>query len=176
MNRDLPKHLYRQGTSYRAKLPDGRRLNLGTNEGVAIQKLNVLLSTAESIDTLDPKVSAEIWRRHQKGARQRKLEFAITAADILSIFEKQGHRCAVTGLPFRADKPNGMRVKPWAPSLDRITGSAGYVAGNVRIVCCFVNIAMNGFGDEFFSQVLEPLVEARVQAEMWNRGLLVFPK
>jgi len=171
VKRDLPKHLYLDGSSYRAKLPDGRRLTLGTNRDIAIQRLNVLLSTPVQIDTTDPRVIREIWVRHRKGARQRGLEFSIEEQDIANIVKCQGNRCAITLLPFRDDKPEGLRVRPWAPSLDRISSSKGYVLGNVRVVCGFVNVAMNGFGDDFFSAVLEPLVQARVSAELARLGI-----
>lgn len=171
LKRDLPKHLYLDGSSYRTKLPDGRRLTLGTNKDIAIQRLNVLLSKPVQVDATDGKVLREIWLRHRKGAKQRGLDFSIEVQDIADIVTRQGNRCAVTLLPFRDDKPEGLRVRPWAPSLDRISSSKGYVPGNVRVVCGFVNVAMNGFGDDFFSAVLEPLVQARVSAELTRLGI-----
>jgi hypothetical protein len=166
VKRDLPKHLYLEGTTYRVKLPTGKRITLGTDRAMALHRFNVLMSNPVHIDAHDPKVISDLWKRHKKGAKQRKLEFCITEYEIATIMETQNNRCAVTDLPFRNDKPEGLRVRPWAASLDRLSGQSGYVAGNVRIVCCFVNVAMNGFGDDFFSTVLEPLIQARVKAQL----------
>jgi hypothetical protein len=168
MNRDLPKHMYLQGASYRTKLPNGQRLNLGTDREAALRKFFVLMAGPVPVSVAEPKEILTMWRRHKKGAAQRGLDFSLTPDDISAVLAEQRLLCAVTQLPFKNDKPNGLRFRPWAPSLDRVSNSTGYVAGNVRVVCAFVNIAMNGFGDEFFSAVLEPLVEARLKVELWK--------
>lgn len=87
----------------------------------------------------------------------------------------QEGRCAVTSLAFNDIKPQGLRIRPWLPSLDRIDSRQGYQPGNLRIVCGFVNVALNGFGNEFFNVVLEPLIRAAVDAAEARRECRVFP-
>lgn len=176
MKRDLPKHLYLQGNSYRTKLPNGQRLNLGTDREAALRQFFVLMAGPAPLSVAEQREILTMWRRHKKGAAQRGIAFSITPDDIAEILARQCLLCAVTRLPFKNDKPDGLRIRPWAPSLDRISNSAGYLPGNVRVVCAFVNIAMNGFGDEFFSDVLEPLVQARVKVELWKLEQARIPK
>lgn len=162
---DLPRRLYRHGLSYRLQLLDGTKINLGRDRAEAIRQYHVIMSPASPLAG-DARVAGAMWKRHQKGAKQRGIPFDLAPADIQALLDAQGYRCAVTRLPFRDDKPAGLRIRPWAPSVDRLDGAAGYTPGNVRIVCAFVNVAMNGFGDGFFALVLEPLIEAAVKARL----------
>lgn len=56
--------------------------------------------------------------------------------------------CSVTGLPLTWEHDGSSRSNPWAPSVDRIDCSHGYVPGNVRVVCVLYNLARNSFPDE----------------------------
>lgn len=170
MNRTLPKYLYAQphktgpGVTYRALLPTGEKITLRGPLPEVLRQFYVLMSNPVPVNTASEAVISQMLARHAKGAKQRGIAFSLTAAEASEIVAAQHHRCAITMLPFRNDKPEGLRIRPWAPSLDRIDTRSGYTASNVRIVCAFVNVAMNGFGDSFFQVVLQPLIEAGVQA------------
>jgi hypothetical protein len=155
--------MYRHGLAYRIVNPDGSKVPLGRDYQTALRRYYLVMQ-APAVEPVD--VSA-MWKRHRKGARQRGIAFTITEDHLREVLERQGGVCAVTGLWFRMDKPPGLRIRPWTPSIDRIDGALGYDSGNVRIVCAFVNIAMNGFGESFFADVLWPLVDAAVQARQW---------
>ena len=155
---------------YHAK---GRTINLGTDLPAALDAVRRMRGLLPPMDTLSASVIRETFRRHEKGARQRGIYFSLTEADVSLLLAAQGSRCAVTKLPFSENKPVGMRVRPWAPSLDRRDSSKGYVVSNVRVVCAFVNVAMNGFGEAMFRQVLEPLIEQAVQERLAALGFPV---
>jgi hypothetical protein len=159
--------MYQHGLAYRIVNLDGSKIPLGRGLDQALRRYYVIMSKDKRTGAADPLCVATIWQRHKKGAKQRGLTFTISQEDVAAIIEDQGRVCAVTGLAFRLDKPEGMRIRPWAASLDRIDGRLGYEPGNVRVVCAFVNVAMNGFGELFFQQVLEPLIDAAVKARAW---------
>jgi hypothetical protein len=165
LNRELPWRMYKIGLAYRIVNLDGSKIPLGRDREIALRRYYVIMARDET--QADPLCVRTMWRRHQKGAKQRGLVFTISAEDVAAVLEDQGRVCAVTGLPFRSEKPEGMRIRPWAASLDRIDGKRGYEPGNIRVVCAFVNVAMNGFGELFFQQVLEPLIDAAVKARMF---------
>lgn len=166
-NEELPPRVYRHGLSFRYCPIDGPKVNLGRDYQSAMARYALLTSGSKhEFDPCEPRHISEIFKRHRKGAKQRGLEFSISEMDIAELLEQQGRRCAVTFLPFNDLKPNGMRVRPWLPSLDRIHSNLGYAKGNIRVVCGFVNVAMNGFGNEFFAAVLAPLIDAQVQARL----------
>ena len=76
------------------------------------------------------------------------------------LFEQQRGRCVVSGLPFSLRRFGGVLVKhPFAPSLDRISLQAGYVAGNVRLVCIAVNFGMGQWGEELYLTFTRAAVE-----------------
>lgn len=56
--------------------------------------------------------------------------------------------CAATGLSLSLERDGSTRANPWAPSIDRIDCSKGYVPGNVRIVCCAFNLMRNEWSDD----------------------------
>lgn len=85
--------------------------------------------------------------------------------DMMAVWERCEGRCAVSGLPFRADViGNGRAKRPFAPSLDRIDPARGYQPDNVRLVCVIANFAMNAWGQEPLRELAAAIV-AKEQAE-----------
>ena len=64
--------------------------------------------------------------------------------------------CEATGLPLLLEWKGPSGSNPWAPSVDRLDNSLGYVPGNVRIVCW----AFNNMRGDFPDEVVETLVRA----------------
>lgn len=83
----------------------------------------------------------------RKNAGKRTIPFNLKMGDVLSIFHAQGGRCSVSHVQFSLEKINGASRRPFAPSIDRIDSTKGYVKGNIRIVCVAVNLAMNEWGE-----------------------------
>jgi hypothetical protein len=154
------------GFSFRYLSEEGPKINLGNNYEEAISRYETIVAPS-GIGSCDPLIAAEeIWKRHRKGAKQRGKEFAITIDDVLRLLESQKNRCAVTGIRFNNAKPKNARMRPWAPSLDRIRSNEGYVNGNVRLVCAFANVAMNDFGEEILMTLLEKIVRRTMREEV----------
>lgn len=84
---------------------------------------------------------------------------------LIAELERQDYRCAVTGIPFQAERIDGKRVNPFAPSIDRIDCSGGYTKDNIRLVLTSVNLALSDFGLDHFDMI----VAARVQQIVKDR-------
>lgn len=69
--------------------------------------------------------------------------------------------CQLTGVPFSDDLVPGCRTRPWAPTVDRIDNSKGYVVGNVRLVCWAANRARGDWPDAVFWQMVEAAYRSR---------------
>jgi len=82
----------------------------------------------------------------RSGSKQRGHECAITVEMIEEMLAPM--TCSATGLPLSLEHDGGSYRNPWAPSIDRINPSKGYVPGNVRVVCALYNLARNDFPDE----------------------------
>jgi hypothetical protein len=91
-------------------------------------------------------VRALYFNAERRSAEARRA-FAIRPADLLMAWRQAGGRCAVSGIDFDLDAVMSRRRAPFAPSLDRIDSSLGYVPGNIRLVCQIVNFAMNEWGE-----------------------------
>ena len=104
----------------------------------------------------------------KKRARKKKIPFDLSEYDVREMFFMSDGICTLTGLRFR--HPEGEKVRylknPYAPSLDRIDNQLGYTAGNVRLICVAMNLAMHQWNLEFFDE----LSEARRQyKKKWHR-------
>ena len=66
--------------------------------------------------------------------------------------------CEATGLPLIRTAPDGVKINPFTPSLDRIIPSLGYIPSNVRLVCFAFNRAKSDWGDEVLLQIATALV------------------
>lgn len=101
-----------------------------------------------------------------KNARVRKQDNQLSFAFVKSLYIRQRGRCALSGIPFKIERPEGKSShhRPFAPSIDRIDNSKSYVVGNVRLVCRIANMAMNIWGEEALRDL------ALGVADMWARG------
>jgi hypothetical protein len=71
---------------------------------------------------------------------------------LASLLDLQENRCALTGIPFHFDGPEA--DKNLLPSVDRIDSDGHYEAGNLQIVCQFVNFWKGNTNNEEFKRLL----------------------
>jgi hypothetical protein len=92
-------------------------------------------------------------------AKRLGVPCTLTELDIEALLA--GLTCSATRLPLTFEHPGGGSLKnPWAPSLDRVKRSFGYVAGNVRVVCWLYNHMRGDYADADVQRVAKALVEA----------------
>lgn len=86
-------------------------------------------------------------------ARKKQIEYDLDFDFLKGLFINQESKCSLTGIKFCLNLQNKTKtVNPLSPSLDRIDPSGGYTKDNVRLILSCVNIALNQFGEEFFTQ------------------------
>lgn len=95
----------------------------------------------------------KLLRQTSKRAKKTGMDFNITLEDIKKLWDKNGNKCALTGIYFEEIQKAYIKKQPYIPSLDRINSQKGYIRGNVRIVCCAVNIALHVWGSDVFDQI-----------------------
>ncbi len=71
---------------------------------------------------------------------------------IASLLDRQDDRCALTGIPFHFHDPDS--DKNLLPSLDRIDSDGHYEAGNLQILCRFINVWKGAYDNEEFKRLL----------------------
>ena len=78
-----------------------------------------------------------------------ELECDIDSGYLLDLWEEQGGICTLSGVPFNLTNRNGKNYRdPYAPSVDRIDPTKGYVAGNVRLISTIANMCKSNWSDE----------------------------
>ena len=97
---------------------------------------------------------------NSRARHQYKVESEITPQWILTQIEKQGGKCAVSGMPFNYERgfASKDRRNPNAPSVDRLNNANGYTRKNCRLVILAVNVALNLWGDEAFLNICRSTV------------------
>jgi DNA-directed RNA polymerase subunit RPC12/RpoP len=89
--------------------------------------------------------------RFRDGAAARGYEFALTVENVSEMWDKQGGRCAISGIE--------MCKRPRTWSLDRKDNSLGYTMDNVWLVEKRLNIMRNVFDVDEFIRLCEAVVE-----------------
>jgi len=99
-------------------------------------------------------------------ARSRRTHGRCTITEkwILNKLEEQGYACARSGQKFTLDPVEGCRIKPFAPSLDRIDCTKGYQDGNVQVTCAIYNIARQDNPIDVFEEFCMTLARNRMAA------------
>ncbi len=97
---------------------------------------------------------SRVFSRQTYEAKRKGLEVNITAADAWNVINKQGWRCALTGVAF---VPAGTS-NPNQASLDRIDSKKGYVHGNIRYVTYRVNMFKKDWPDDIFFSLCKQIV------------------
>ena len=93
----------------------------------------------------------------KSSARSRNLAHELRLEDMERIIEPMV--CSVSGLPLSTEWPDG-GPNPWAPSIDRIDNSAGYVQGNVRLTAWAFNQARGAWDEGVLLTLARALVRA----------------
>lgn len=65
--------------------------------------------------------------------------------------------CPYTKVCFKTPKPDGLRMNPWAPSLDRIDSVKGYTRDNIELVSNWWNLAKHEWPAEVVQAALAGL-------------------
>lgn len=86
-------------------------------------------------------IRSRFWQGYVRGAAQREIKFTITMEYAWDLFEKQGRRCALSGVPLGFG-PTRKNTDTTA-SIDRLDDAEGYVPGNIQWVHKRVNIMRN---------------------------------
>lgn len=77
-----------------------------------------------------------------------------------------GGVCYLSGIPFSNKEIKGKRIRPWVPSVDRINSNEGYTLENCRLVCAYINVAMNQFGEKFLLYVARAITKKSMERDM----------
>jgi hypothetical protein len=86
-------------------------------------------------------LSGYFWRRVLERAKHRKLKVEMSVKDAWELFEKQGGKCALSGVALViARDTKGLLEKNQTASLDRIDSSKGYTIDNIQWVHKDLNI------------------------------------
>ena len=98
-------------------------------------------------------------RTCRSSAKQKGIEFELTADVLMSMIVVQDQKCVLTGIPFSWDFGGTYRANPFAPSIDRKDSRKGYTYDNIQIVCYAVNLAKNEYPLDVFDKICSARME-----------------
>lgn len=108
-----------------------------------------------------PWLSVTILKDSAKRARNMGWQFDVDRNYLVDLWHEQQGRCAVSGMPMQTQSGTREEKNPYRASLDRIRNDLGYVRGNVRFVCHWVNNAKSTWSDEVFDSFVTAIIESR---------------
>ena len=147
---------------YSTKGTNRKEISLGTSLRGAMEQYRIISETEDFGSVPVPsEYYKEVFRRSEKSAKTRTIEFSLSEDDVRNLYERANHRCQVSGIAFDMRQVDGVRIRPWAPSLDRINPKSGYSVQNCRFVCAAVNLSLNQFGDDVFYQIAFSIARKR---------------
>lgn len=85
---------------------------------------------------------------------QRKRTGSITIEDAYNQLEKQGFKCALTGIDLPWSEESGM-------SIDRIDSKKEYELNNIQLVHKDVNLMKNHFNEDYFIHICKLVAKTR---------------
>ena len=91
-------------------------------------------------------VARKVGGRVTPRRRQLHVESCLTTESVIDLWNRQGGKCAVTGLPMTHIRGKGHFVLTNI-SFDRIDSGLGYTLDNVRLTCKIVNIMKAAMSD-----------------------------
>lgn len=150
----LPACVYlRRGRYYVVRR--GRWYPLGKDEAAAVTRAESFVEPKRMEHGEIERFALRVLIRARLNAKGRKIEFKLNSDDVLVLLRESGYRCAVTWVDFSLEEVGAKRRRPYAPSIDRIECSLGYVPDNCRMVCVAANIAMNEWGESVLLRMME---------------------
>lgn len=118
------------------------------------------ISTVRQASGLEVVNVRDILKRIRSRAAAAGIEMLLTEDDLETMKARTNGQCELTGIRFSDEKPLGKRFRPWMPSVDRIRCTLPYQLSNCRIVCAYVNLAINDLGEDEFYKLASMFVKA----------------
>lgn len=110
-----------------------------------------IIAMCYSVENTVRNANGQIVERTVKN-KDLKMSTAELEKLIASLLDLQDNRCALTGISFHFLGPDA--EKNLLPSLDRIDSNGHYEAGNLQIVCQFINFWKSDSNNEEFKRLL----------------------
>lgn len=123
------------------------------------------------------KNSCKLWRDtsergywHKKitsikaNSRVRGIECKLTIQMLMDLFEKQNHKCVLTGRILNKDCSRSLE----SLSVDRIDNSKSYTIDNIRLVCWQANAAKASGSDEILLKLCKDILKTFKKKSLAN--------
>jgi len=104
-------------------------------------------------------ISLTYFNHIKNDAIRRNLKFAITSENIWDIFNKQNHKCVLSGkiLTMGIRKNKYRNGEERTASLDRINSSEGYTIDNIQWIHKDINIMKNDYNQSYFIDICKQI-------------------
>ena len=101
---------------------------------------------------IGPWLSITILKDSAKRARLHNFEYNLDREYLVDLWKNQQGRCSVSGIEMQTESETRENKNPFRASLDRVDNNLGYIRGNVRFVCHWINNAKSTWTESIFEQ------------------------
>jgi len=88
------------------------------------------------------------WQQARKGAVKRKIDFTITADDLIAMWNSQNGKCALSNMPMTLSHGTHILQNPTKMSIDRIDSTIGYHKDNIQLITWQLNCGKSVWSNE----------------------------
>lgn len=92
-----------------------------------------------------------------RARRSDNFNFDLTLEQVLDLYEKQQHKCALSGIEMTTIKGSGHLILN--ASIDRIDPGKDYTLSNIRLVCSHINMMRSNLSDDELLTFCKSIVE-----------------
>ncbi len=184
-NSDLPMRMIRRtkilgsgrlwcGYYYNTTI-DGKRqeIPLGQDLEIALEKYEQLSSRHEILsEEIKAKKKTKneyqykywqddlkiLLRQTKSRANIKGIEYTLTHEDLCNMYKQNNGMCALSKIKFDGRKQDGLRIRPYLPSIDRINPGGSYTKENCRLICAYLNQALNQNGVEMLIKMVGSII------------------
>ncbi|MBP7983233.1 MAG: hypothetical protein KAY97_00105 [Chromatiaceae bacterium] len=97
-------------------------------------------------------------RQTKSRAARKSIEYTLTHEELCEMYKQNNGRCALSKIMFDGRKQDGLRIRPYLPSIDRINPGGAYTKENCRLVCAYLNQALNQNGVEMLIKMVGSII------------------
>jgi hypothetical protein len=106
------------------------------------------------------------WQQARKGAVKRRIDFSITANDVIALWEEQQGLCKISNIPMTLTHGTMTLQNPTKVSIDRIDNTIGYHKNNIQLVIWQVNCGKSVWDTDQFVEMCISVAEKRLMEKV----------
>lgn len=133
----------------RLEKPEDEFYTRAANVKEAVCNVCYMIRRYPSLSTRKGYLNRLFIQSRSNNRKSGRADWNIELQDLINLWDSQEGRCALSGV-YMTHHKDGLGVKEFNASIDRISPKSGYIVGNVQLVAYRVNIMKHTLSEDLF--------------------------